>query len=275
MRSDLNHFTRPTRPPAVGDIARQLRELPSEAAPPYDFAEFRRRSRERSAPRRQLVTWPYAAAAAGLTAFVAAMALLGTGPGANDDVVGPATAAVAPGPTGSATDTRDPHGASAAALVASNGSAAPRGNSGGAAPSNDSVAAPGGSGGAAPSNGSSAAPGVSDGASRATLGAEVAGGKAVAPVLAAGSNDDPSAQARAAREWLARQPAEPAVVRAGPRLVVASLEDRIAWFDDALTDQRLHGATPAQLKLLQQERARLVSSLAQVRFAEALVADGS
>lgn len=204
MRPDLNYFTRPPRPPAVGDIAQQLRELPCEQAPPYDFAEFRRRSSERSAPKRQLITWPYAAAAAGLTAFVAAMALLGTsgGPGANDDV-GPAanasaTTAVTPG--------------------------APTGNS---------------------------------------------------PDDSAVGNDDPAAQARAAREWLARQPAEPALVRAGPRLAVATLEDRIAWFDDALTDQRLHGATPAQLKVLQQERARLVSSLAQVRYAEALVANGS
>ena len=64
-------------------------------------------------------------------------------------------------------------------------------------------------------------------------------------------------------------------MRAGPRLTVTGLEDRIAWFDDALTDQRLHGANPAQLKVLQQERERLVSSLAQVRFAEALVANGS
>jgi len=194
MRPDLTHFSRPPRtpqPPAVGDIARQLRELPAEAFPPYDFAEFVRRGRER---RRQWVTWPHAAAAAGLTAVVAALALLGTSgrPGANDDV-GPAassTAAVAP-PAGASTATNDPF-----------------------------------------------------------------------------------EQALAAREWLARQPA-PALVRAGSRLAVAGLEDRIAWFDDALTDQRLHGATPAQLKVLQQERARLVSSLAQVRFAEALVANGS
>jgi hypothetical protein len=184
------------RRPAVGDIAQRLRELPAEAAAPYDFAEFRRRSDERSAPRRRVVSWPHAAAAAGLTAVVAAMALLGTrGSGPNGEAgptpAGPPTAAIAPGNT-------------------------------------------------------------------------------VAP-----PNDEPSDPAHAAREWLARQPAEPALVRAGPRLTVTGLEDRIAWFDDALTDQRLHGANPAQLKVLQQERARLVSSLAQVRFAEALVANGS
>ena len=42
-----------------------------------------------------------------------------------------------------------------------------------------------------------------------------------------------------------------------------------------MTDERLRGASPAQLNLLQQERARLVSSLAQVRYAETLMADGS
>jgi hypothetical protein len=102
------------------------------------------------------------------------------------------------------------------------------------------------------------------------------GAEGVASESATGrSNIDPAEQARVAREWLARLPEEPALVRAGPRLAVASLEDRIAWFDDALTDQRLHGASAAQLQVLQQERARLVSSLAQVRYAEALVTDGS
>jgi hypothetical protein len=196
MRPHVNHFTRPPRPPAVGDIAEQLRELPAEVTPPYDFAEFQRRGRERATPKRQVVSWPHAAAAAGLTAVVAAMALLGTrgGTGSNDETGGPSVSAVAPDATGPA---------------------------------------------------------------------------------AGGVDDNNFDQARVAREWLARQPAEPALVRAGSRLTVASLEDRIAWFDDALTDQRLQGADPAQLKVLQQERARLVSSLAQVRFAEALVANGS
>ncbi len=227
MRPHVNHFSQPPRPPAVGDIARTLRELPAEAAPPYDFAEFRRRSRERSVPGRQWVTWPYAAAAAGLTAFVAAMALLGTNRAvpANDDlgpaVSGPATAAVAPG--NAPADSSQPDG------VASSQATGPR----------------------------------------------VGGVASSQAAEASATADDPFERARAAREWLARQPTEPALVRAGPRLTVTGLEDRIAWFDDALTDQRLHGATAAQLKVLQQERARLVSSLAQVRYAEALVAGGS
>ena len=207
----------------VGDIAQQLRELPSEAAAPYDFAEFRRRGRERSAPRRQIVTWPHAAAAAGLTAFVAAMAMLGTSDGTRHDVDDGAAA-------GPPATTVAPRGASpsvVASTVASSSTAT-------VVPTSSARRSP-----------------------------------------AADPNKDPAEQAHEAREWLARQPAEPAVVRAGPRLAVASLEDRIAWFDDTLTDERLRGATIAQLNLLQQERARLVSSLAQVRYAEALVADGS
>lgn len=235
MRPDVNHFTRtprPPRPPAVGDIARQLRELPSEAAPPYDFEEFRRRSDELAAPRRQWVTWPHAAAAAGLTAVVAAMALLGTsgGPGANDDV----------GPAASSSTTT-------------------------------AVASTDLPNGATPASARSTA--VADGRSAPSRGAASDTGTSLGTTSAAST--DPLEQALAARKWLARQPAEPALVRAGSRLTVAGLEDRIAWFDDALTDQRLQGANPAQLNVLQQERARLVSSLAQVRYAEALVANGS
>jgi hypothetical protein len=192
MRPDVNHFSRPPRPPAVGDIGQQLRDLPGIPAP-YDWAEFRRRSRSRPMPKR-IITWPHAAAAAGLTAFVAAMAMLGTGDHTqldHQDV----PVAVAP----------------------------------------DSAAA-----------------------NRSTT-----------------ASNDPLEAAREARAWLAQHPAEPALVRAGPRLAVANLEDRIAWFDDALTDERLRGANPAQLKVLQTERARLVSSLAQVRYAETLLADGS
>jgi hypothetical protein len=250
MRPHVNHFSRPPRPPAVGDIARQLRELPSEAAPPYDFAEFRRRSEALSAPRRQWVTWPHAAAAAGLTAVVAAMALLGTsgGPGANDDV-GPAVS-----------------GRSTVAVAPANASID--------SPDGEAPASPRSAGAADGSSTSPRSAGAADGGSASPRG--LASNSGAAPVVAsAATSIDPFEQALAAREWLARQPAEPALVRAGSRLAVTGLEDRIAWFDDALTDQRLHGANPAQLKVLQQERARLVSSLAQVRYAEALVANGS
>jgi hypothetical protein len=269
MRPDVNHFWKPPRPPAVGDIGRQLRELPAEAAPPYDFAEFRRRSTERSAQKRQIVTWPHAAAAAGLTAFVAAMAMLATGDGRKPSVDGAAAVVES-----------DANGSSSARTTssASGSEASSSEHVGAVAP--ETVASAAQRGAAAPETGVSvshqgaAAPetvaSVShQGAAASENTASAAHSGTAAP------KDDPAEQARAAREWLARQPAEPALVRAGPRLAVASLEDRIAWFDDTLTDQRLHGASAAQLQVLQQERARLVSSLAQVRYAEALVADGS
>jgi hypothetical protein len=78
--------------------------------------------------------------------------------------------------------------------------------------------------------------------------------------------------APASRRWLAQQPAEPAVVRVGSRLAVADLEDRIAWVDDALSGADMSHPDAAGLRTLRQERARLVGSLAQVRYAETLAA---
>jgi len=201
MRPDLKHFTSPRPPGAMGDISQQLRDLPTEVAPPYDWEEFRRRGRNRKPMRTgNVITWPYAAAAAGLTAVVATMAMLATGSGTKVDgvsEVSPTTAST----ESSVIEQPDTHSANGDANVA-------------------------------------------------------------------------ASRALETREWLARQP-EPVVVRAGSRMVVAKLEDRIAWFDDAMTDERLLGASSDHIKVLQQERARLVSSLAQVRYAEALAADGS
>ena len=64
------------------------------------------------------------------------------------------------------------------------------------------------------------------------------------------------------------------MVRVGTRAAVAGLEDQIAQVDDLLTSVRLEGAATDRLASLQQERARLVGSLAQVRYAE-VVAAGS
>jgi hypothetical protein len=203
MFPDLNHFLSPRAPKHAEDIGAQLRALPAELPAPYDWAEFRRRSRNRFPARRTLVKWPHAAAAAGLTALVATMAMLGTSDDGRDGAEGRAGPPVAQ------------------------------------------------------TNSNSARSMSTDSTRFAVTGVPSAG------------------QARETREWLARQPAEPAVVRVGPRIAVANLEDRIAWFDDALTDERLQGVNPASLKVLQQERARLMSSLAQVRYAEALAADGS
>jgi hypothetical protein len=80
------------------------------------------------------------------------------------------------------------------------------------------------------------------------------------------------AQAEASERWLARLPAEHAVVRVGAHMAVADLEDRIAWVDDTLSDQGLDAVDPTHIVALQHERARLVNSLAQVRYAETLVA---
>jgi hypothetical protein len=70
--------------------------------------------------------------------------------------------------------------------------------------------------------------------------------------------------------WLASLPDEPALVRVGTRAAVTGLEDRLAEVDDLLTAERIDQAQPAHLLALQQERRRLLSSLAQVRYAETL-----
>lgn len=188
MRPDVNHFLRPRgRIVPAEDIPSRLRELASEAAPPYDWQEFRRRSQEHAALKgRHVKWWPHAAAAAGLAGVVTAMALFGNG--GNVD-----------------------------------------------------------SGGAEGS--------VNSGADAKVV-------EAPAPMMPT-------------RDWLARQPAEPVVVRVGSRIVVTNLEDRIAWYDDVLMNERLQGANAEQVEVLQQERARLVSTLAQVRYAETLMAGGS
>ena len=91
----------------------------------------------------------------------------------------------------------------------------------------------------------------------------------------------PTAQARgeqlavraedaSAERWLASLPTEPAVVRVGTRAAVATLEDHIAQVDDLLSAGRAERTAPARLLVLQQERALLVSSLVQVRYAETL-----
>lgn len=80
------------------------------------------------------------------------------------------------------------------------------------------------------------------------------------------------AQAEVSERWLSRLPVEPAVMRVGTRIAVADLEDRIAWMDDVLSAEKLDAVDPSHIVALQRERARLVNSLAQVRYAETLVA---
>jgi hypothetical protein len=83
----------------------------------------------------------------------------------------------------------------------------------------------------------------------------------------------PAIEARADAEerWLASLPSEPVVVHVGTRAAVAGLEDRIAQLDDVLSEARVEGTQPAKLVALEVQRARLVNSLVQVRYAETLV----
>ena len=85
--------------------------------------------------------------------------------------------------------------------------------------------------------------------------------------------DSIDARSDAAERWLASLPDEPVVVHVGTRAAVTGLEDRIAQVDDLLSAARVEGAQPARLSALEQQRARLVSSLMQVRYAETLVAE--
>lgn len=86
-----------------------------------------------------------------------------------------------------------------------------------------------------------------------------------------GRSDSEDSRERAMELWLAHQPAEPAMVRVGAYAAVAGLEDRIAQLDDLLTTARVEGVEAARLSPLEEQRTRLVSSLAQVRYAETLV----
>jgi hypothetical protein len=88
---------------------------------------------------------------------------------------------------------------------------------------------------------------------------------------AAGAELSPAEREEAAAQhWLERLPREPAVVRVGTRAAVETLEDHIAQVDDLLTSERAGSAPAARLRVLQQERAQLVNSLVQVRYAETL-----
>jgi hypothetical protein len=217
MRPDLNRSLRSFFDPRGDDIARRLRELPGELDTPYDWTEFRRRERARNWRPRHAVKWQHAATAAGVTVFIAVMAIWG----------------------------RSAH--HEAGISASTAGVAPQSQERGAAENR------------AHENNDEAL----------KIGATTLAIAQAAIVAAQRANSE---RAQASQQWLARQPAEPAVVRVGPRLAVANLEDRIAWLDDALTDEQLDDVHSTHVTTLQQERARLVNSLAQVRYAETLAA---
>jgi hypothetical protein len=87
----------------------------------------------------------------------------------------------------------------------------------------------------------------------------------------AANPDDPAqARTRELEGWLANLPRDPAVVRVGAHAAVTSLQDQIATLDDLMSAERAAGAGPRRLDALEQQRSELVSSLAQLRYAELL-----
>ena len=93
---------------------------------------------------------------------------------------------------------------------------------------------------------------------------------AAQPDQAAVARDDDAYTER----WLSSLPREPALVHVGTRSAVETLEDDIAQLDDLVSAARA-GRTPAAgVQPLLAERAQLVNSLVQVRYAETL-ADAS
>jgi hypothetical protein len=211
-------------------VRQRLRDLPTDRDPPYDWAEFRRRERNRAWSRRSSVKWEHAAAAAGVTVLIASMAMWLR---ADHQPPGVASSGVAAAPV-SASNTPAPRGearAGASSMEESNERINEQFNAA---------------------------------ARKRAEQASMAAQAAVAAQLAA------LARGQASKRWLEEQPVEPAVVRAGPRVGMANLEDRIAWVDDALTDAQFASANTSRVHALEQERARLVSSLAQVRYAETL-----
>ena len=99
---------------------------------------------------------------------------------------------------------------------------------------------------------------------------------APADLRAAGAGHDSERllqRAKAAERWLASTPDNRQVVQVSTYLAVSALEDRIASLDDQLSTERIRNGAPARVRALQLQRARLVDSLAQVRYAELLAAE--
>ena len=98
-------------------------------------------------------------------------------------------------------------------------------------------------------------------------------GPAVASPLTAArplSGGQEQARTRAIEAWLAGLPREHAMVRVGAHAAVSGLQDQIAALDDLMSVERAAGAQPGRLEALQRQRGQLVSSLAQLRYAEML-----
>lgn len=84
------------------------------------------------------------------------------------------------------------------------------------------------------------------------------------------SDSQEQARTRAIEGWLADLPQDHAIVRVGAHAAVSSLQDQIAALDDLMSAERVEGAQPGRLEALARRRAQLVSSLAQLQYAELL-----
>jgi hypothetical protein len=84
------------------------------------------------------------------------------------------------------------------------------------------------------------------------------------------SDRQEQARTRAIEGWLANLPHDHVIVRVGAHAAVTSLQYQIAALDDLMSSERVAGVQPSRLDALEHQRAQLVSSLAQVQYAEML-----
>jgi hypothetical protein len=70
--------------------------------------------------------------------------------------------------------------------------------------------------------------------------------------------------------WLELLPSEPARVQVGTRAAVESLQVRIAWIDDAMSEAQVRGDTLQRLQQLHAQREQMMDSLVRLRYAEQL-----
>ena len=211
----------------------RLRSLPTETLPPYNWQEFQRRSQLRMLASNDGLNWWHMAAAAAAALLLFVSAIAIWG-----RVGGNGRHVVADSGAvedGTAVWAKDARNAEDSAMA--------RATDGGAAGDPE-----------LPTNGTVAAEGLPRGA-------------------ATSESAITANRSRAIESWLATLPREPAVVRVGTRAAVAGLEDRIAQVDDLMTSVRIDGLRPDRLAALQQERLRLVGSLAQVRYAEVVASE--
>jgi hypothetical protein len=256
------------------DCVQRLRTLPGEAPPPYNWQEFQRRA----ATVRVATDWRPLAAAAALLLFVCAIAVWGRFGGSGRHVVADSGAVEDGVKTRGGGVESSTHGEYSPQGQASGAAAQGhwrQSQANGAAAHEDSSRQAQRSGAAAARSDELTIAGVRSGESAtvSNRAAEISIADNRSGESATASNRSleisiAANRSRAIESWMAALPSEPAVVRVGTRAAVAGLEDRIAQVDDLMTSLRIDGTPPDRVAALQQERLRLVGSLAQVRYAE-------